>query len=91
MKQADNADDLEMVDEELDREAMMKENLKIQELLKHKDFFVDKINQYIDQLEDIHIDDDQEIKIVEGRDIRVCIRARPRLQHEQEYFEIVHA
>ena len=36
---------------------------------------------------------DQEDKIVEGRDINVCIRARPLLEFElsQEYFSIVHA
>lgn len=38
-------------------------------------------------------DNDAEQKIVEGRDISVCVRARPLLDFELSagYFDIVHA
>lgn len=37
--------------------------------------------------------EDQETKAVEGRDINVCLRSRPLLEHElaAEYFDITHA
>ena len=39
------------------------------------------------------VENDQEQKIVEGRDIAVCVRARPLLGFELNagYFDIVHA
>ena len=65
---------------------------KLQELMASKDVFLAQIQNYIGELEEeiVEVDND---KVVEGRDISVCIRARPLLQHEVEqgYFEVVHS
>ena len=44
-------------------------------------------------VETVFVDNDVEQKIVDGRDISVCVRARPLLDFEQYagYFDIVHA
>jgi len=66
---------------------------KTLQLLEHREFFEKKMKTYIDGLVEAKVKDDSELKTIEGRDIKVCIRARPMLEHEhaQKYFEIVHA
>ena len=67
---------------------------KTLQLLEHQEFFEQKIKEYVDKLVDVKVkDDNADLKTIEGRDIKVCIRARPMLEHEkaQNYFEIVHA
>ena len=52
------------------------------------------MKDYKDKLVDVKVkDENSDLKTIEGRDIKVCIRARPMLEYEntQKYFEIVHA
>lgn len=66
---------------------------KIMGLMMHKEKILEMMETYKDGLKEVEIQDDHDVKVVEGRDIDVCIRARPLLQYEldQEYFEVTHA
>ena len=67
---------------------------KTLQLLEHTEFFEKKMKEYKEKLVDQEIvEKNSDLKTIEGRDIKVCIRARPLLEHEKEqkYFEIVHA
>lgn len=56
---------------------------KTLQLLEHREFFELKMKEYKDKLVDVVVSEkDAELKTIEGRDIKVCIRARPLLQHE---------
>lgn len=61
--------------------------------MKYKEFFLEQQNAYISKLPEAKVEDDSQAKMLEGRDIRVVIRARPLLKHEvdQNYFSCVHA
>ena len=48
-------------------------------LLSHKYFFAEKMGDYINKLEPVKVENDNEAKMLEGRDIAVVIRARPLL------------
>lgn len=64
-------------------------------VMKSSKFFMDNIQKFKDGLKDNKVDNSEEIKlrIAEGRDISVCVRSRPLLEHEinQECFDITHA
>ena len=49
--------------------------------------------KFLGSIKEQVINEDQEQKIIEGRDISVCVRARPLLEHElkEGYFDIVYA
>ena len=51
------------------------------------------MKEYKAKLVNEEVKDESGLKMIEGRDIRVCIRARPLLEHEKEQknFDIVHA
>jgi hypothetical protein len=51
------------------------------------------MGSYIEKLEATKVEDDNEAKMLEGRDIAVVIRARPLLQHEldQGHIDVTHA
>ena len=91
------AADQEMQNEDqLDRQQMMKMSIsdkKIQALIDHKDEFLKQMADYKNTIKTVEVQDEREIKIVEGRDIDVCIRARPLLEHEinDQHFEVTHA
>ena len=69
-------------------------NKKIQTFLDKRQYFEGYIQDFknsLNQNKEVIID--HEAKAVEGRDINVCIRARPLLEFElaAEYFDITHA
>jgi len=66
---------------------------KIQQFLDKRDFFVNEMIKFVQTIPQKEYNEDQEKKIIEGRDISVCIRARPLLQHEtrEGYFDIIYA
>ena len=65
---------------------------KLEALMKHRDSIMNKCETYIKGIKPVEAEADQD-KIVEGRDIDVCIRARPLLEYELEenYFDVTHA
>lgn len=64
-------------------------------VMNHTKYFQDNIQKFKDGLKEKKVDNSEEIKlkIAEGRDISICVRARPLLEHEisQECFDITHA
>jgi len=66
---------------------------KIQQFLDKRDYFVNEMIKFVQSIPQKEVTEDQEKKIIEGRDISVCIRARPLLEHEtrEGYFDIVYA
>ena len=60
--------------------------------MEHRDLFLSQIAQHISNLKEEKFVQDND-RVIEGRDIDVCIRARPLLTHElqSEFFEVVHS
>ena len=70
-------------------------NKKIIPLLENRDFFEQKLQDLRESIngnEDVKMED-ADTKTIEGRDINVCVRARPLLDFElqQGYYDITHA
>lgn len=73
--------------------AQLSKNRKLQEFLKHADAFAAIVEETAaktaaaaaaSDATDGNKDEDDEAKIVEGRDIAVCVRVRPMLDYERE-------
>lgn len=52
---------------------------KTLQLIEHRDFFEGKFKEFKDKLVDAVPEKESDLKTIEGRDIKICIRARPLL------------